>query len=143
MCEQRQKTAPTADALAVFPQWSVPSLQNLEYATARIAKNVVLDLNDPMLLVETQGPRISSAAKRLQNSVDRNASRAAFSKNLNLRYNISNDEAYELLKENHQHKVRSTLGAVHVEHSMPALRLQWPYVSDLHFSSFTYLAVLT
>lgn len=45
------------------------------------------------------------------------------------RYNISNDEAYHLLKENHQSKVRINLGNLVVEHSMPALRLQYPYVS--------------
>ncbi|KAH0066984.1 hypothetical protein KCU66_g23618, partial [Aureobasidium melanogenum] len=43
------------------------------------------------------------------------------------RYNISNDEAYELLKENHQHKVRSTLGSMAVEHSLPATKLQFPF----------------
>ena len=53
----------------------------------------------------------------------------AFSKGLSQRYNISNDEAYDLLKENHQSKVRSTLGNLTVSHSLPAMRLQWPYVS--------------
>ena len=48
-------------------------------------------------------------------------------KNALRRYNISNDEAYDKLKQNHQSKVRSTLGNLTITHSMPALRLQWPY----------------
>ena len=43
------------------------------------------------------------------------------------RYNISNDEAYDKLKQNHQHKVRSTLGNLTITHSIPAQRLQYPY----------------
>ena len=100
----------------------------MEFATAKIAKNVTLDLSDPMLLVDTQNSQAAAAAKRSQGPADRKSGRIAFSKALNQRYNISNDEAYELLKENHQNKVRSTLGVIHVDHSMPALRLQWPYV---------------
>ncbi|CAI4218618.1 unnamed protein product [Parascedosporium putredinis] len=43
------------------------------------------------------------------------------------RFNISNDEAYELLKEAHQDKVRATIGNIMVDHGLPALRLAWPY----------------
>lgn len=43
------------------------------------------------------------------------------------RYNISNDEAYDALKENHQNKVRSTLSEMEIVHALPALRLQTPY----------------
>ena len=117
----------TEASLAIIPQWSIPSLQDMEYATAKIARNVTLDLNDPMLLVDTQSPRRAATVNR-QEPVDRKSGRVAFSRTLNQRYNISNDEAYELLKENHQNKVRSTLGVIRVDHSMPALRLQWPYV---------------
>ena len=49
------------------------------------------------------------------------------SKELGRRYNISNDDAYEKLKQNHQNRVRNTLGNITVSHSLPAQRLQWPY----------------
>ncbi len=42
---------------------------------------------------------------------------------------LGTDEAYNQLKENHQKKVRGTLGNLVIEHSMPARRLQFPYVS--------------
>lgn len=48
-------------------------------------------------------------------------------KDFSRRYNISNDEAYDLLKENHQSKVRSVLGSVAIEHSLPAVKLQYPF----------------
>lgn len=57
--------------------------------------------------------------------------RRAFSTNTSRRYNISNDDAYDLLKENHQSKVRSTLGNMAVEHGMPAIKLQWPFVRSI------------
>lgn len=46
---------------------------------------------------------------------------------LQSRYNISNDQAYELLKENYQNKVRSTIGNLNIDHSLVALRLQSPF----------------
>ena len=84
----------------------------------------MLDLNDPQLLIEQD-----------QSALERHRKKSGLTsgggdiKSMLSRYNISNDEAYDLLKENHQSKVRSTLGNVAVSHSMPALRLQWPYVS--------------
>lgn len=46
---------------------------------------------------------------------------------LQSRYNISNDQAYDLLKENYQNKVRSTIGNLNIDHSLVALRLQSPF----------------
>lgn len=43
------------------------------------------------------------------------------------RYNISNDRAYDMLKENYQNKIRSTIGNLNIEHSLVALRLQSPH----------------
>jgi len=97
-------------------------LRDPERATAKIAKRVVLDLNDPQLLIE----EVALERHRKKGGLT-NGGRDI--KSMLSRYNISNDEAYDLLKENHQSKVRSTLGNVAVSHSMPALRLQWPYVS--------------
>lgn len=88
----------------------------------------MLDLNNPFLLIDANRTDVSRNTHQSKAGLTRNG-RVAFSKGLSQRYNISNDEAYDLLKENHQSKVRSTLGNLAVSHSMPALRLQWPYVS--------------
>lgn len=109
------------------PVFALPSLRDPEHATARIAKKPTLDLNDANLLIDYQVKDLAS--KSAKNGNFRERDRGAFAKKMNRRYNISNDEAYDLLKENHQSKVRSTLGSQEVEHSMPAKKLQWPFVS--------------
>ena len=128
---QRRKLSHEQINMLAEPQFTFPSLQDPEYITSRIARTVTLDLNDPQLLVDvdrsdTNGPDVTRKG---------GSSRVAFSKALSQRYNISNDEAYDLLKENHQSKVRSTLANLTVDHSMPAIRLQWPYVSSRFCSS--------
>ncbi|KAK9459036.1 uncharacterized protein V1516DRAFT_680762 [Lipomyces oligophaga] len=80
------------------------------------AKKVVLDLNDPMLFVDAKRPersrkKVTGMGEEL----------------LKKRYNISNDQAYDLLKENYQSRVRSTIGNLSIDHSMVAIRLQSPY----------------
>ena len=86
-----------------------------------------MDLNDSQLLLDHDH---SNNAKNMLGRLDlKKAGRGLFAKNLSQRYNVSNDEAYDLLKENHQNKVRSMLGNVTLEHSLPAVRLQWPLVS--------------
>lgn len=100
----------------------LPSLQDPAYATSKIAQSVTLNLNDPRILVEKTCPGDKGRD---------NARRSSLKPRLSLsqKYNVSNDEAYDLLKENHQSKIRSNLGNPHVEHTLPAIRLQWPYVS--------------
>ncbi|KAK4635711.1 Putative transcription initiation factor TFIID subunit [Fulvia fulva] len=99
------------------------SFEEPERAAAKLAKSVALDLNDPNLLIDEHAPRIKKRIKRMPG--DRRD--AALSRDIAKRYNISNDLAYDLLKENHQHKVRSTLGSMAVEHSNPAIKLQYPF----------------
>ncbi|KAF3907583.1 hypothetical protein AA313_de0203730 [Arthrobotrys entomopaga] len=84
---------------------------------------VVLDLNDPYLLVDVRKSDDMRKARRIGGEFIRQK----INKDLTQRYNISNDEAYDLLKENHQSKVRSTIGNLEIEHTMPAVRLQTPY----------------
>ena len=111
------------------PQFLITSFQDPEQATSKIANAITLDLNDPRLLIDHLQP--NDIYKSVFGRANlRNAGRGAFTKGLSQRYNISNDEAYDLLKENHQSKVRSMLGNVTVEHSLPAVRLQWPFVSN-------------
>ena len=105
-----------------------PSLHDPERATAKLSRTVTLDLNDAKLLIDSDRPEPPTKNNFRKPDQDR----GAFTKVLSQRYNISNDDAYDLLKENHQSKIRSTLGNLSVEHSMPAIRLQFPYVSVPH-----------
>ncbi|KAF2214813.1 hypothetical protein CERZMDRAFT_66073 [Cercospora zeae-maydis SCOH1-5] len=99
-------------------------LEDPERTTAKLAKAVALDLNDPNLLIDEHAPQAKRKLKRMLGDSKRDS---AFNRDLAKRYNISNDHAYDLLKENHQHKVRSTLGSMAVEHSFPAAKLQFPF----------------
>ena len=100
------------------------AFMNPERAAARLAKHVILDLNDPNMLIDEHAPQASRKLKRMPGDISRDS---AAGRPLAKRYNISNDLAYDLLKENHQHKVRSTLGNAAVEHSGPAFKLQYPF----------------
>ncbi|CAK3889344.1 transcription initiation factor TFIID 111 kDa subunit [Lecanosticta acicola] len=99
------------------------SLEDPERAVAKLAKAVALDLNDTHLLIDEHAPR----QKRKLRRVPGDKRDAALSRDIAKRYNISNDQAYELLKENHHNKVRSTIGGMAVEHSYPATKLQYPF----------------
>lgn len=126
------------------------SFDNFETATARNGKRVVLDMNDPYVLIDdaeqvSKRPKFAPKQRRMANGrlvPDRIA-----------RFNFSNDEAYQALKENHQNKVRATLGNITVEHSLPALKLTWPYYEarlpleklyfeDIHRPSFKVRSML-
>lgn len=104
----------------------LPPIEDPESATAKIGKRVMIDMNDRDLLLDTRPEAVIPKSKTIKD-MNRDEMDINTSKRLSQRYNISNDEAYDMLKENHQNKVRGTLGNVAVEHSMPALRLQWPY----------------
>ena len=113
----------------------LPSLHNPEETTAGIARRITLDLNDPSLLIDyLQQPASPKAGAGPR--AKKQFGRDGVSQGLSQRYNISNDEAYDLLKENHQQKIRGTLGHQAIEHSLPALRLQWPFVCTIWRISF-------
>lgn len=78
-----------------------------------------LDMNDPNLLFLDEKDTIVN--KHHVPSIPTNE-KLLFSK-----FNISNDNNYDLLKENYHSKIRSTIGNLNIEHSMPAIRLQSPY----------------
>ena len=44
------------------------------------------------------------------------------------KFNISNDQFYEVSKEGGRHRVRQTFGQLVVEHAYPAQKLQLPFV---------------
>ncbi|KAH0536909.1 hypothetical protein FGG08_006247 [Glutinoglossum americanum] len=124
---KKQKAIAPINANAYAPiLYAIPSFDDPERATARIAKSVVLDLNDPKLLVDIHQSTNSSKRARQYGGILKRRLSGSRTKDLSKRYNISNDVAYEQLKEN-QSKVRSIIGNLTVEHSMPALRLQYPY----------------
>ncbi|KAG6026635.1 hypothetical protein E4U41_001223 [Claviceps citrina] len=112
--------------LPEIPRYTAPTFDNFEDATRRGAKRVHLDMNDPYLLLETDMPTQTTKRPRLDSKAKRMAN-GNMGRDISQRFNMSNDEAYELLKENHQSKVRATLGNISVEHSMPATKLTWPY----------------
>jgi len=100
----------------------------LDELPADAFSRIELNLNDPDLLVEKIDAKEVNKARRIGKEFRRlgNRGKQDF---LHQRYNLSNDEAYDALKENHQNKVRSTLAELEVIHAMPALRLQTPFVS--------------
>jgi transcription initiation factor TFIID subunit 1, fungi type len=106
----------------------IPSLDDPVTSTRKLAKRAILDLNDPELLVDEHPPNAGEKKKRKHPADDfRKDISGSLAKKLARRYNFSNDHAYDQLKENHQHKVRSTLGNLNIEHAGPAIRLQYPF----------------
>ena len=110
--------------LPEIPRYNAPSFDSFEEATRRGAKRVHLDIDDPYLLVEDTAT--NRDAKRARHEGGKRTANG-LSRDMGGRFNLSNDDAYELLKENHQSKVRATLGNISVEHGMPATKLSWPY----------------
>lgn len=93
-------------------------------ATEKLAKRVHLDMNDSRLLIDDHVP--PAPPVRNAGNFKRDAS-GKLTKDLIRRYNISNDEEYDLLKQNHQNRVRSQVGNTPVHHAGVALRLQFPF----------------
>lgn len=102
------------------------AIEDPEKATAQLARKVQLDLNDPYMLIDIDQPDTSNKRRKIGPTYKRDTA-GGLTRDLNRRYNISNDDAYDLLKENHQSKTRSTLGNLAVEHALPALKLQYPF----------------
>ena len=124
--QNRQKKRKTVKlGLPEISRYIAPSFDNFEEATKRGAQRVHLDIDDPHLLLETQD---NQQSKRLRQGPQAGqTANGKMRRDMAARFNLSNDDAYEMLKENHQSKVRATLGNISVEHSMPALKLTWPY----------------
>lgn len=78
-----------------------------------------LNMNDPNLLFVPDKKKTDTAKSRAVIPTDK--------KQLQLKFNVSNDKQYEILRNNYNTKVRSQLSNLTIEHSVPALRLQTPY----------------
>ncbi|KIX98296.1 uncharacterized protein Z520_05597 [Fonsecaea multimorphosa CBS 102226] len=102
----------------------VPFMDDPERMTARLATKVVLDLNDTDLLVEEVDPEAVRAKIR---PGEKRSAVKTLKERLQHRFKTSNDAEYDLLKQNHRHKVRGQLTNLTIEHSLPAIRLQYPY----------------
>jgi hypothetical protein len=125
---------------SVYDHMDLPSWDDPELETARIAKKIILDMNDPHLLLDVQLPSAEPPKPRTTGLGLKRDNRGSLANPMFKRYNISNDEAYDALKESSQQKVRSTIGHMNVEHSLPALKLQYPFykvnLNDRELRSF-------
>lgn len=125
---------------SVYDHMDLPSWDDPEAETAKIAKKIILDMNDPHLLLDIQQPSTEPPKPRTMGLALKRDNRGSLANPMFKRYNISNDEAYDALKESSQQKVRSTIGHMNVEHSLPALKLQYPFykvnLSDRELRSF-------
>lgn len=125
---------------SVYDHMDLPSWDDPEAETARIAKKIILDMNDPHILLDIQQPSAEPPKPRTMGLGLKRDNRGSLANPMFKRYNISNDEAYDALKESSQQKVRSTIGHMNVEHSLPALKLQYPFykvsLTDRELRSF-------
>ncbi|KAG7736037.1 hypothetical protein KL923_005139 [Ogataea haglerorum] len=85
--------------------------------------NLKLDQNDPhMLFTKEKSEKEEVAARKaILAKIPTNE------KTLELRFKISNDKEYDQLRKTYRTKVRATIGNMNIDHSMPALKLQFPY----------------
>jgi len=118
--QQRRRLDPMY--LDTLPESWIDEEAIFEGDLSKLASKVTLDLNDPHLLIDIRQPDQIRRTRRIGGEFKRR-----LNKDITHKYNISNDEAYDLLKENHQNRVRSTIGQLNIEHTLPALRLQSPY----------------
>jgi hypothetical protein len=127
-------------AFSVYDHMGLPSWDDPELATAKLSKKIVLDMNDPHLLLDVQQPSAESQKSRTTGLGLKRDNRGSLANPMFKRYNISNDEAYDALKESSQQKIRGTIGHMNIEHSLPALKLQYPFykvnLSDRELRSF-------
>ncbi len=112
--------------LPPIPRFTAPNFDNFEEATSKLGKRVILDMNDPYLLIDDVESERVAKRRKVQHKTVRMAN-GRLGRELSQRFNFSSDTAYDALKENAQSKVRATLASIPVEHSMTAKRLSWPH----------------
>ncbi len=112
--------------LPPIPRFTAPNFDNFEEATAKLGKRVILDMNDPYLLIDDVESDRGAKRRKVQHRNVRMAN-GRLGREMSQRFNFSSDAAYDALKENSQSKVRATLASIPVEHSLTAKRLSWPY----------------
>ncbi|KAK5945979.1 hypothetical protein PMZ80_000118 [Knufia obscura] len=120
---KKRRTGMSAHDIVTIHQFELPSFDNPEKITARLGREVVLDLNDSKLLVEEIDQETLRQRSRPGNKAGQLTS---IKERLAHRFKTSNDAAYNLLQQN-QKKVRGQLTNMTIDHSLPAIRLQYPY----------------
>jgi transcription initiation factor TFIID subunit 1 len=122
----KRRRLETPKGLPPIPRFTAPNFDNFEQATSKLGKRVILDMNDPYLLIDdVESERVAKRRKVQHKSV--RMANGRLGRELSQRFNFSSDTAYDALKENSQSKVRATLASIPVEHGMTAQRLSWPY----------------
>ncbi|KAB2576289.1 putative transcription initiation factor TFIID 111 kDa subunit [Lasiodiplodia hormozganensis] len=121
---KRRRTDGISGSLPIF-QDSFPNLEEPETATAKLARKVAINLNDPELLIDIQQP--DSTRKKFRTHDFRRDVSGSLTKSLFQKFNISNDESYDILKHNNREKVRNITNLNSLEHSLPAVKLQYPF----------------
>ncbi|KAI1082044.1 hypothetical protein F5B20DRAFT_45896 [Whalleya microplaca] len=119
----RPKYEPGLPDLSSFNTWGIDDFAG---SARQSAKRVRLDLDDPYLLVDDAQSERPSKRPKLEEKTKRMAN-GQLRRDVIRHFNLSNDDAYEALKANHKSKVRATLSNLSVEHSMPALKLTFPF----------------
>ncbi|ORY54820.1 uncharacterized protein BCR38DRAFT_453158 [Pseudomassariella vexata] len=121
--KKKRKYEPGLPDISSFDAWGI---ENFVEATKRSARRVELNMNDPYLLVDDMQSERPNKRPRLEEKTKRMAN-GQLGRDVRQRFNISNDDAYSALKANNKSKVRATLSNLAVEHSMPALKLTFPF----------------
>ncbi|KAI2468717.1 hypothetical protein F4781DRAFT_397139 [Annulohypoxylon bovei var. microspora] len=102
-------------------------VDDYQRAARLYGKRVRIDEGDPYIVVtrdeESQRP---SKRIRIEEKTIRMAS-GQLRRDVLQHFNVSNDSEYDALKVNHKNKVRATLSNLAVEHSLPALKLTFPF----------------
>ncbi|KAI4870218.1 hypothetical protein F4820DRAFT_287926 [Hypoxylon rubiginosum] len=122
--KSRLKYEPGLPDIVGYETWGVDDFLK---ETRRASKRVRLEEGDPFLLIHkgdewerpSKRPKLEEKTKRMANGRLR--------RDVMKHFNLSNDDAYEALKTNHKNKVRATLSNLSVEHSLPALKLTFPF----------------
>ncbi|KAL2142728.1 hypothetical protein VTI28DRAFT_816 [Corynascus sepedonium] len=122
----KKRRRETPKGLPPIPRFTAPNFDNFEEATSKLGKRVILDMNDPYLLIDDVESERVAKRRKIQHKMVRMAN-GRLGRDLSQRFNFSSDTAYDALKENSQSKVRATLASIPVEHSLTAKRLSWPY----------------
>ncbi|KAI0881460.1 uncharacterized protein GGS22DRAFT_172212 [Annulohypoxylon maeteangense] len=125
--EQAQELVKFKPSLPEIPMFDTFPSDDYLRATRFYGKRVRLDESDPYLLLavddDSRRPpkrlRHEEKTVRMANGQQR--------RDVLHHFNMSNDSEYDALKVNHKSKVRATLSNLAVEHSLPALKLTFPF----------------
>ncbi|KAI0178563.1 hypothetical protein GGR52DRAFT_532600 [Hypoxylon sp. FL1284] len=118
------KYEPGLPNISGYETWGVDDFLG---QTRRSSKRVRLDEDDPYLLLQEADDREQASKRPKLEEKTKRMANGRLRRDVMRHFNLSNDEAYEALKMNHKNKVRATLSNLSVEHSLPALKLTFPF----------------